>query len=256
MNPIPRNDSAQTGASFAPRCRETCSGCSGGQGGACTACRCTGEWGPANLEIVDHVALPWMLPAGDYVVGWRWDAEESNQVWSACSDVTIKPHPTRAPPQEVEFAPDAADAPAPTATDADADAAADAGAFGRVACPLPSGLCFADVEGRVDGARLRDVPLNKTLQYARDLLQQAVMVEHSTIPLYLTALFSIANGSEVAAATIHSVVIEEMLHMTIAANTLNAVGGAPMIDAPHFSHPARAELALFRCPPCLPGPAD
>lgn len=90
MNPIPRNDSAQTGASFKPKCNETCTGCSGGQGGACMHCKCTGEWGPANLEIVDHVALPWMLPEGDYVLGWRWDCEESNQVWNACSDVTIK----------------------------------------------------------------------------------------------------------------------------------------------------------------------
>lgn len=91
MNPIPRNDTHQTGASFKPKCKETCTGCSGGQGGPCNDCRCTGEWGPANLEIVDHVALPWMLPEGDYVLGWRWDCEESNQVWQGCSDVYIKP---------------------------------------------------------------------------------------------------------------------------------------------------------------------
>merc|ERR1711865_1302550 len=70
--------------------KETCQGCEGGKGGKCASCRCTGEFGPANMEIVDHVALPWMLPEGDYVVGWRWDCEESNQVWNACSDVTIK----------------------------------------------------------------------------------------------------------------------------------------------------------------------
>jgi len=90
MNPIPRNDTNATGASFQPRCKETCQGCEGGKGGKCASCRCTGEFGPANMEIVDHVALPWMLPEGDYVVGWRWDCEESNQVWNACSDVTIK----------------------------------------------------------------------------------------------------------------------------------------------------------------------
>ena len=39
---------------------------------------------------MDRVALPWMLPAGDYVLGWRWDTEESNQVWGQCADVTIK----------------------------------------------------------------------------------------------------------------------------------------------------------------------
>ena len=30
------------------------------------------------------------LPPGEYVVGWRWDCEESSQVWTSCSDVTIK----------------------------------------------------------------------------------------------------------------------------------------------------------------------
>jgi len=85
------------------------------------------------------------------------------------------------------------------------------------------------------------LPFNVTLKYAQDLLQEAIMVEHSTIPLYLTALYSIPksdvhskNGSTYAAETIHSVVVEEMLHMTIAANVLNAVGGEPLIDSPHF----------------------
>ena len=87
------------------------------------------------------------------------------------------------------------------------------------------------------------LPFNETLQYARALLQDAVMVEHSTIPLYLTALYSImdclphsenCSASAYAVKTIHSVVLEEMLHMTIAANVLNAVGGEPLIDSPHF----------------------
>jgi len=91
MNPIPRNDSAQTGASFAPLCNETCTGCSAG--GGCPDCRCTGEWGVPNLEIVDNVALPWALPEGDYLLGWRWDCEESNQVWQNCADVHIKAAP-------------------------------------------------------------------------------------------------------------------------------------------------------------------
>ena len=29
------------------------------------------------------------LPAGDYVLGWRWDAEMTSQVWSSCADITI-----------------------------------------------------------------------------------------------------------------------------------------------------------------------
>ena len=46
-------------------------------------------WGPYNLEIVDRVEIPRGLPAGYYVLGWRWDCEESNQIWSSCSDITI-----------------------------------------------------------------------------------------------------------------------------------------------------------------------
>ena len=50
---------------------------------------CTGMRGPYNLEIVDRVEIPRRLAAGYYVLGWRWDCEESNQIWSSCSDITI-----------------------------------------------------------------------------------------------------------------------------------------------------------------------
>jgi hypothetical protein len=66
-------------------------------------------------------------------------------------------------------------------------------------------------------------------------LQGAIELEHATIPPYLTALYSIKKGANrEAAAIIRSVVIEEMLHMTIAANTLNAIGGAPEINTSDF----------------------
>merc|ERR1719271_2010441 len=78
------------------------------------------------------------------------------------------------------------------------------------------------------------LPFNQTLSYAKALLQQAILVEHSTIPLYLSSLYSIINTSAPASLAIRSVVIEEMFHMATAANVLNAVGGAPSIDAPDF----------------------
>jgi hypothetical protein len=66
-------------------------------------------------------------------------------------------------------------------------------------------------------------------------LQQAVKLEHSTIPPYLYALYSLAPGSnDQIAAIVESVVVEEMLHMTLACNILNALGGSPQIDTPQF----------------------
>ena len=54
-------------------------------------------------------------------------------------------------------------------------------------------------------------------------------------PPYLTALFSIVDGANAAVAGIlRSVVMEEMLHMSIAANVLSAVGGDPHISTPSF----------------------
>jgi hypothetical protein len=66
-------------------------------------------------------------------------------------------------------------------------------------------------------------------------LQQAIELEHSTIPLYLYALYSIDSSRNPAVADIiQSVAIEEMLHMTLASNILNALGGSPKINGPTF----------------------
>jgi rubrerythrin len=74
-----------------------------------------------------------------------------------------------------------------------------------------------------------------TPQAVRDALQNAVELEHATIPLYLYGLYSLQQGKNVAIAEIiESVVVEEMLHMTLASNVLNAVGGSPQIDQPGF----------------------
>lgn len=59
-------------------------------------------------------------------------------------------------------------------------------------------------------------------------LQTAIEVEHSTIPLYLYALFSIKPGANAQAYNlVRSILIEEMVHMTLVCNMLNAVGGVP-----------------------------
>src|SRR5205814_9740901 len=79
-------------------------------------------------------------------------------------------------------------------------------------------------------------------------LQWAIALEHATLPPYMCALYSIAPGTNrEASAAIASVLIEEMLHMTLAANVLNAIGGAPVLDAPGF---------IPRYPAYLPHSAD
>lgn len=67
-------------------------------------------------------------------------------------------------------------------------------------------------------------------------LQTAIQLEHATIPPYLYALYSLGTdpGNATVAGIIQSVVSEEMLHMTLACNVLNAVGGHPLIDDPAF----------------------
>ena len=69
-----------------------------------------------------------------------------------------------------------------------------------------------------------------SIESLRTHLQWALELEHSTIPPYLCALYSIPEGTNpVATAVVRSVVMEEMLHMTLAANVLNAVGGTPRL---------------------------
>lgn len=63
-------------------------------------------------------------------------------------------------------------------------------------------------------------------------LQLAVELEFATLPVYLTSLYSIVHGCNIEVYNlIHSVIMQEMLHMVQAANILIAVGGTPIIDS-------------------------
>lgn len=75
----------------------------------------------------------------------------------------------------------------------------------------------------------------KDIYELRQHLQTAIEIEHATIPTYLCALYSIKEGTNTFAyQTIQSVVMEEMLHMILAANILNAIGGKPAINTKKF----------------------
>jgi Ferritin-like len=73
-------------------------------------------------------------------------------------------------------------------------------------------------------------PSEWSIDDLRRHLQAAVELELLLIPPYLCAMCSLKDGSNrEAAMIIRSVVVEEMLHMTLASNLLNAVGGTPVL---------------------------
>lgn len=42
-----------------------------------------------KAAVLDEVFVPKDLPAGEYVLGWRYDCEATAQVWSNCADITL-----------------------------------------------------------------------------------------------------------------------------------------------------------------------
>ena len=74
-----------------------------------------------------------------------------------------------------------------------------------------------------------------TLPGLQQALQNAIELEHATLPTYLYAMYSLdqSENSEIY-GLIRSVVMEEMSHFGLACNILNAIGGSPAIDTPEF----------------------
>ncbi len=85
----------------------------------------------------------------------------------------------------------------------------------------------------------------KTIDDAYRLLQMAIEIELCTLPPYLYALYTIKSGTNAAASgLIRTVALQEMIHMCLACNLLNALGGDPVI--------ASAKVA-GRYPRAIPG---
>ncbi|MEU6621620.1 ferritin-like protein [Streptomyces litmocidini] len=84
----------------------------------------------------------------------------------------------------------------------------------------------------------------KTVEKLRTYLQAALEVEHLTIPVYMTGLYSIKPGTNAYACdVIRSVLLEEMLHMALVANLLNAVGGKADVSTFVRKYPAKLPSA-------------
>ncbi|MGA8497752.1 MAG: ferritin-like protein [Xanthobacteraceae bacterium] len=64
-------------------------------------------------------------------------------------------------------------------------------------------------------------------------LQDALRLEHATLPLYLYAYYSLdPTKNSAIARIIFTVIMEEMLHMTLVCNIINALDGTPKINDP------------------------
>ncbi len=82
-----------------------------------------------------------------------------------------------------------------------------------------------------------------SVQDALDLLQTAIGVEFGTLPPYLYALYSIRPGTNPQAADrVKSVALQEMIHMCLASNILNALGGAPLLKPPTYPGPLPGDI--------------
>ena len=74
-----------------------------------------------------------------------------------------------------------------------------------------------------------------TREELQSYLYAALQLEHATIPPYLVALYSMHPGKNSDAYNIiRAVLVEEMLHLTLVANIMNAVGGSPDLTTPGF----------------------
>ncbi len=97
----------------------------------------------------------------------------------------------------------------------------------------PTQVSLAQV--RMQQEALLSLPAHDNEEVVKLQLEQAIELEHATIPLYLCALHSIKEGQNVEASEIiGGVVGEEMLHMALACNLLNGIGGQPRLDDPAF----------------------
>ncbi|KAI8495712.1 hypothetical protein Bbelb_266840 [Branchiostoma belcheri] len=94
------------------------------------------------------------------------------------------------------------------------------------------GLPEAGAEG--EGADEVDLP---TL---RETLQSAIELEWSTIPPYLSAALSIKDKdkdgkNKQVYDMLRGILVNEMHHMALAANMLNAIGGEPVLNDPNIA---------------------
>merc|ERR1711939_1138587 len=71
-----------------------------------------GQPGANAFTVMDEVNVP-NVP-GEYVLGWRWDCEETDQVWASCADIVITDGPLPPPSPTPPAPPTPAPTPSPS----------------------------------------------------------------------------------------------------------------------------------------------
>lgn len=66
-----------------------CTKVSAGAGGDCTQEQYDYWHAKFNFNIIDTVQVPMDFDAGEYALSFRWDCEQTPQVWTQCADITI-----------------------------------------------------------------------------------------------------------------------------------------------------------------------
>ncbi|MFZ6758179.1 ferritin-like domain-containing protein [Undibacterium sp. Ji50W] len=90
--------------------------------------------------------------------------------------------------------------------------------------------------------RLKLSPITSIAE-AQAMLQTAINVEFGTLPPYLYAQLTILPGSNAPAmARLQSITHQEMIHLCLGANILNALGGSPKLNAPTYPGPLPGDI--------------
>merc|ERR1712050_156822 len=69
----------------------------------------------ADFSVVDEVQVP--TKKGEYVLSWRWDCEQTDQVWNSCADIVITNDPVPAPTPTPPTPPSPSPSPSPGGKD-------------------------------------------------------------------------------------------------------------------------------------------
>jgi hypothetical protein len=92
---------------------------------------------------------------------------------------------------------------------------------------------------------------DKDIEWLKQALQHAMILELATIPPYSCGLWSIEDQGEEVAKTIKEIIFDEMSHFGLVGNMLSAIGGTPILTGdvlPHFPGPlpggVRPELTV------------